>query len=127
MTSYPSCRTIYCAVCPKPGPHDLFLVVLVNDRRVSIQPVTDYEGLRPVLETFAREQKCHVKMLPMMGSELMAFCGITPSEPQPMDTLEPAFRAQAVQNCLDVLEQGVEPRQRQEALDLLRKLGVLNA
>lgn len=126
MSSWQSWRPVYRAVCPEPGRRDVFLVVLVNGRRVSVQPVTDYERLRDVLETFAREQECYVKMLPMTGSELMAFCGITPSEPQPMDTLEPAFRAQAVLNCLDVLEQGVEPCERQEALDLLRKLGALN-
>lgn len=126
MSSWQSWRPIYRAVCPEPGPRDLFLVVLVNGKRVSVQPVMDYERLSAALDTFAREQECQVKMLPMTGSELMAFCGIAPSDPQPMDALEPAFRAQAVQNCLDVLERGAEPRERAEALDLLQKLGALH-
>lgn len=127
MTSWQSWRPVYRAMCPEPGQRDLFLIVLVNGRRVGLQPVTDYERLRPVLETFAREQECHVKLLPMTSTELFAFCGIEPSEPQPMDALEPAFRAQAVQNCLDLLRASREPRECDEALDLMRKLGVLSA
>lgn len=126
MTSWQSWRPIFRAVCPEPGPRDLFLVVLMNGKRVSIQPVTEYERLRPVLETFAREQECQVKLLPMTGGELIAFCGIAPSEPQPMAALEPAFRAQAVQNCLDLLRDSREPSERAEAMDLMQKLGVLN-
>jgi len=126
MTSFQFWRPIYRAVCPEPGPRDLFLVVLMNGKRVSIQPVTAYEGLRAALETFAREQECQVKLLPMTGSELMNFYGITPSEPQPIDALEPAFRAQAVQNCLDLLRESREPREREEAMDLMQMLGVLN-
>lgn len=126
MTSWQSWRPIYRAVCPEPGPRDLFLIVLMNGKRVSIQPVTEYERLRPVLETFAREQECQVKLLPMTSSELFAFCGILPSEPQPMDALEPAFRAQAVQNCLDLMRESREPSERTEAMDLMKKLGVLN-
>ncbi|MGY6551814.1 MAG: hypothetical protein ACXIT4_07945 [Erythrobacter sp.] len=127
MTSFQSWRPIYRAICPEPGPRDVFLVVLVNGKRVSIQPVTDYERLRDALDTVAREKECHVKMLSMTGREFMNFSGITPREPRSIDDMDPAFHAQAVKNCTDLIEASVEPRERKEALDLLRKLGVLNA
>ena len=126
MSNFASWRPIYRAMSPEPGPRDLFLVVLVNGKRVSILPVTDYDKLRPVMEVFASEQQCQVKLLPMTGGELMNFYGITPEAPKPMDTLEPAFRAQAVKNCMDVLRTAHEEREREEALDLLTKLGALH-
>lgn len=126
MSDYRTWRPIYRAMCPEPGPRDLFLVVLMNGRRVSLQPVTDYERLREVAERFAREQECQVKVLPMTGGELMNFLGIEPGEPQSMDTLDPAFRAQAVQNCLDAMQACIEPRERADAMDLLRRLGALH-
>lgn len=126
MSNFASWRPIYRAMCPEPGPRDLFLVVLVNGKRVSILPVTEYDKLRPVMEAFASEQQCHVKLLSMTGGELMNFYGITPEAPKPMDTLEPAFRAQAVKNCMDVLRTAHEERERDEALDLLTTLGALH-
>lgn len=79
-----------------------------------------------MIEAFATEQQCHVKLLPMTGGELMNFYGITPEAPKPMDTLEPAFRTQAVKNCMDVLRTAHEERECDEALDLLTKLGALH-
>lgn len=125
MSDYRTWRPIYRALCPEPGPRHLFLVVLMNGKRVGIQPVTEYEKLRNAMEHFASEQQCHVMVLPMSGGELMNFYGIVPEAPKPMDTLDPACRAQAVKNCMDVLRTAHEERERDEALDLLTKLGAL--
>lgn len=104
----------------------MFLVMLLNGKRVSIQPITEYEKLRAVAQSFAADQKCHVKVLPMNGRELMNFYGIEPGASKPMSELDPAFRAQAVQNCMDVLRENGEPRERDEAIEMLKQLGALH-
>lgn len=126
MNDYRTWRPIYRAMCPEPRPRDLFLVVMMNGKRVSVLPVSDYCRVRPLAEAFAIEQQCQVKVLPMSGTELMNFYGIVPEAPKPMDTLDPAFRAQAVQNCMDAISECHEPRERGEALDLLKQLGALH-
>ena len=61
----------------------------------------------------------------MSGNELMNFLGIMPEPAQPIGNLDPALREQAVKNCMDVLRECNEPRDREIALDLLGHLGVL--
>jgi len=114
-------------MCPEPGPRDLFLVILVNGRHINFHAVTEYSKLRNALEQWATEYKCHIKMLPMGGDELMNYLNIAQCDPQPIENMDPEFRAQAVQNCLDSLRDSLEPDERDQALDLLRALGVLNA
>jgi len=126
MSDFRSWRPVYRAMCPEPGPRDLFLVILINGKRVAIHQADEHDRWQQAAERLAREQECHVKVLPMTGSELMNFLGIEPGPPQPMDALDPAFRAVAVQNCLDLLRETKEPRECEEAIDLLRKLGALN-
>ena len=126
MSEYRSWRAAYQAMCPPPGPRDEFVVVLVNGKRVNFWPVTDYDKLRTLATRLVDEHQCQMKVLPMTGSELMNFLGLEPGAPQPMETLDPELRQQAIVNCMDSLRESAEPREREWALDLLQKLGVLH-
>lgn len=125
MTDYRSWRAPFRAICPEPGPRHPFLLFLVNGKRVSIHHVDDYEKCREGAERLAARAICDVKLLPMSGTELMNFLGIMPEPPQPIGNLDPALREQAVKNCMDVLRECNEPRDRELAFDLLGHLGVL--
>ncbi len=128
MTNYASWRPIYRAMCPDPGPRDLFAVILIDGKRAGLQNIGDfdeYEKLSLAAARLAEQHKCQVKVLPMNGGELLNFFGIQPAAPQPIENMDPAFRAQAVQNCMDTIRECQDSRQRQEAMDLLRTLGVM--
>lgn len=125
MTDYRSWRAPFQAMCPEPGPRDMFLVILVNGKRVAIQPATDFWRWKFAAEQLATRERCNVKVLPMSGGEMMAFLGIEPEPHQPIANLDPAFREQAVKNCVDALRECSEPREREEALSLLGHMGVL--
>ena len=125
MSDYASWRPRHRAMCPEPGPEDLFLVVLIDGRQASIQPATDHAQWRGAAARLAADQQCQVKVLPMTGSELMNYLGLKPAAAQSMDTLDPAFREQAVRNCMDVLRECCRLEDREQALDLLGHLGVL--
>ena len=128
MSDYRSWRPIYNAMCPEPGARDLFLLVLVNGRRATIQHASDHARWRSAAERLAHEQRCQVKVLPMTGDELMNFLGIVPGPPQPIEKLkedDPAFYEQSVCNCLDVLRECGSQEDREQALELLTKLGIL--
>lgn len=125
MNDYASWRPRYRAMCPEPGPQDLFLVVLIDGRRVAIEHAADHVKWRGAAERLAASQQCQVKVLPMSGNELMNYLGMKPSAAQPMSALDPAFREQAVRNCLDVLRECCGQDDREQALDLLGHLGVL--
>jgi hypothetical protein len=112
-------------MCPEPGPTDLFLLVLINGQRATIQHAADYAQWRGAAERLAESQQCQVKVLPMTGGELMAFLGIRPADAQPIEGLDPAFREQAVRNCLDVLRECGGQEDREDALKLLGQLGAL--
>lgn len=125
MNDYRSWRAPFRAMCPEPGPRDLFLVILVNGKRAAIQHADDYDKWRAAAEQLAAQENCNVKVLPMSGSELMNFIGIEPEPPQPIANLDPAFREQAVKNCMDVLRECAGAKDRGDALDMLGHLGVL--
>jgi hypothetical protein len=125
MSDFRSWRAFTRAMCPEPGPRDLFLVILINGKRVGIQHAADYDKWRVAAERLAALEKCNVKVLPMGGSELMAFLGVEPEPSQPIANLDPVFRAQAVKNCMDVLREGGDERDRGDALDMLGHLGAL--
>ncbi|WP_156358211.1 hypothetical protein [Sphingobium sp. Leaf26] len=125
MTDFRSWRATHRAMCPEPGPRDLFLVIIINGRRAAIQHADEYERWRVAAERLAASEKCDVKVLPMSGSEMMNFLGIEPAPPQPIANLDPAFREQAVKNCMDVLRECNGSYDREVALDLLGHLGVM--
>ena len=128
MSDYRSWRPTYNAMCPEPGARDLFLLVLVNGRRATIQHASDYARWRCAAERLAHEQRCQVKVLPMTGDELMNFLGIVPGPPQPIEKLkedDPEFYDRAVRNCIDVLRGDGSQDDREHALELLTKLGTL--
>ncbi len=50
---------------------------------------------------------------------MLAFCGIEPAAPQPIDKMDPAFRAQAIRNCMDAIRECDDARLRKDALDML--------
>jgi hypothetical protein len=125
MNDYRSWRPIYQAMCPEPGPRDMFVVTLINGRRMGVYTVDAYAQLRRAAEQLAEQHQCHVKLLPMAGNELLRFLGILPAPPQSIDNMDPAFRRQAVTNCMDVIRESAEPREREEAVSLLRVLGAL--
>jgi hypothetical protein len=125
MSDFRSWRAFHRAMCPEPGPRDMFLVILINGKRVAIQHADEYDRWRTAAEQLAAQEKCNVKVLPMTGSEMMAFLGIEPEPDQPLANLDPAFRAQAVTNFMDVLRGCSGEQDRAEALDMLGHLGVL--
>lgn len=125
MTDYRSWRPRFRAMCPDPGPADLFLVVFIDGRRITIQPAADHAHWRGVAERLAESQRCQVKVLPMSGEELLNFLGIAPAARQPIETLDPAFREQAVRNCMDVIRECGSQEDREQALSLLNQIGVL--
>ena len=125
MTDYRSWRAVHRVICPEPGPRDLFLVVLINGRRASIQHADEYDKWRAAAEQLAAQEHCNVKVLPMTGNELMNFLGVEPEPSRPIANLDAAFREQAVKNCMDVLRQCNGEQDRGDALELLGHLGVL--
>lgn len=125
MTDYRSWRAPYRAMCPEPGPRDLFLVILINGKRAAIQHADEYDRWRVAAERLAAQESVNVKVLPMSGSEMMNFLGIEPESSQPIANLEPAFREQAVKNCMDVLRECSGAHDRKVALELLGHLGVM--
>lgn len=127
MVEHAAWRPAFRAMCPEPGPCDLFVVILLNGKHISFHPITEYQKWRIAAEQLVAEHQCQVKVLPMGADELMNYLRIPCAEPQPIEDMDPEFRAQAVQNCLDCLQDGVEPRYREQALNLLRVMGVLNA
>ena len=126
MNDFRSWRPRYRALCPDPGPEDLFVVILVEGKRVALHPAADHARWRGVAERFAESQRCQVKVLPMTGDEAMNFYGIKLGPPQPIGNMDPAFREQAVKNCMDVLRECGSPDDRELALKLLGQLGVLS-
>ncbi|MEX6726150.1 hypothetical protein [Parapedomonas caeni] len=126
MNNYTSWRNVNRAICPEPGPRHTFVVLLINGKRVSFKSVDEYEKQRAAAEQLAHEHPWQVKLLPMTGRELLGFYGIEPDEPKSMADLDPEFRAQAVKNFMDVLRTSIEESEREEALDLLQKLGALH-
>lgn len=125
MNDHRSWRPRYRAICPDPGPGDLFILVLIEGKRVAIHHATDHAHWRVTAEQLAESQHCQVKVLPMSGQELLNFLGIEPAAPQPIGNMDPAFRAQAVQNCLDVLRECGSQQDREQALSLLKQIGAL--
>jgi hypothetical protein len=114
------------AVCPPPGPLDDFLVVLINGKRVAFYGIDQHSHLRMVCMTLAMREKCQIKVLPVTGKELLALYGVEPAPPQPIANLDHAFREQAVRNCMDAIREcDDDPRLRQDALDMLSTLGVM--
>ena len=125
MTDYRSWRAAHRAMCPEPGARDLFLVILINGKRAAIQHAEEYDRWRRAAEQLAAQEGVSVKVLPMSGNEMMNFLGIEPEPSQPIANLDPAFREQAVKNCMDVLRECGGAHDRDVALDLLGHLGVL--
>ena len=125
MNDHRSWRPRYRAICPDPGLEDLFILILIDGKRVAIRHATDHARWRWAAERLAESQQCQVKVLPMTGQELLNFLGIQPATPQPIENMEPAFREQAVRNCLDVLRECGSQEDREQALSLLNRLGAL--
>lgn len=126
MTDYRSWRPRFRAMCPEPGPQDLFLIILINGQRVSIQTVEEYARWRWAAEQLAEQQRCQVKVLPMTGDEMMNFYAIAPQPPEPIANLDPEFRAQAVRNWMDVLRESGSQEDREQALGMLTTIGALH-
>ena len=123
MNDYQSWRPRYRAICPDPGPEDLFVVILIEGRRFAMHPATDHAHWRGAAQRFAETHHCQVKVLPMTGDEIMNFYGIKPEPPQSIKNLDPEFRKQAVENCFVVLRESGSQRDREQALELLTHLG----
>lgn len=114
------------AVCPPPGPLDDFLVVLINGKRVAFYGIDQHSHLRMVCMSLAMREKCQIKVLPVTGKELLALYGVEPAPSQPIANMDAAFRTQAIQNCMDAIREcDDDPRLRQDALDMLGTLGVM--
>lgn len=109
----------YRAVCPEPQPCDVFLVLLINGKRVAINPVSDYPEMRMAAERVALANRCHVKLLPLAGDEVLSFLGITPGQFAPDD---PAMRQLDIRSCVEVM---LKFGSGDECEDVLRRLGTM--
>ena len=127
MYEYRSWRPRYRAMCPDPGPDDLFVLVLIEGHRVAMYPAADHAKWCWAAERLAESQQCQVKVLPMTGTEMLNFYGIKPAPPQSIENLDPAFREQAVKNFLDVLRESRSEGDREQALEMLTLLGALQS
>ena len=109
----------YRAVCPEPQLCDVFLVLLINGRRVAITPVADYQQMRLAAERVALANRCHVKLLPLAGDEALSFLGITPGQFAPAD---PAMRQLDIHSCVEVM---LKFGSGDECEGVLRRLGTV--
>lgn len=107
----------------RPGKWDLFVLTLIDGKRASIAPVTDYDNALAKAQTFHRDHQCQIKVLSMSGPELRNFLGMDlPDRPRPVD-------AQVVQQITDTLmwvaRESSDPDARTDALQLLADMGVI--
>lgn len=109
----------YRAVCPEPQPCDVFIVLLINGRRVAINPVADYPQMRLAAERVAMENRCHVKLIPLANDEVLNFLGITPGQFAPDD---PGMRQLDINACVEVM---LKFGSGDECEDVLRRLGTV--
>ena len=70
-----------------PGKWDLFVLTLIDGKRASIDPVTDYEIALARARAFHRDNQAQIKVLPMTGPEVCNLLGIKhPDRPHPART-----------------------------------------
>lgn len=107
----------------RPGRWDLFVLTLVDGKRATIGPVTDYDVALAKAQTFHREHPCQMKVLPMTGPELFNFLGINlPDRPTPIDA---EVVQQMTETLLNVVRQSSDSDARTNALQLLADMGVV--
>lgn len=108
-----------------PGKLDLFVLTLIDGKRATIDPITDYDAALAKAETFLRDHRCQIKVLPMTGSEARNLLGISlPARPEPMDA---ALRQQFVATLTQIARESSDGDARRDALDLLTEMGVLQS
>jgi hypothetical protein len=110
---------MYRAICVEPGIADMFVVVLINGRRVSLNDAVEFPQLRVAAERLAMECRCHVKVLPLAPDEVLNFLNLRECTPTRTD---PALRALDVKTCLETLYQCASA---DEVEDVLRRLETL--
>lgn len=109
----------------RPGKVDLFVLTLIDGKRASIAPVTDYEVALAKAQAFHRDHPCQIKVLSMSGPELFNFIGLTlPDRPQPIDA---GILQEMTDTLMQVARESSDPDARTDALQLLTKLGVVTA
>lgn len=105
-----------------PGKLDLFVITLIDGRRASIDPVTDYDVALARAQAFHRGQQCQIKVLPLTGPEVRNLLGINlPNRPKPMDA---AVRQQIIDTLTQVVRASSDQDARVDALQMLADLGV---
>lgn len=106
-----------------PGKLDLFAVTLIDGRRGSIDPITEYAAALARADAFARDRRCQIKVLPMTGPEVRNLLGVKlPDHHEPMDA---ELRQQTIATLKQVASEGTDPDARADALALLADMGVL--
>lgn len=106
-----------------PGKWDLFVAVLVNGRRATLDPISNYDVVVAQARAFHRDHPCQVKVLPLTGEELRNLFGLqAAAKPDPMDD---AMRQQLVATLTDVAANSNDGDARRDAMSLLSEMGVL--
>lgn len=119
--TYTSWESRHRCTAVAPGKLDLFVLTLVEGRRVNIDPVTEYDAALRRARAFHRDHRCQVKMLPMTGAELRNYLGMSlPEHPQPVDAAD--FQ-EMVNTLQQVARDSSDADARADALDLLAELG----
>jgi hypothetical protein len=114
-----------------PGPDDLFVVTTIGGRRVTVQPIDEYDKALKTAEAFARQtstpRPLSVKVLCLSLRELLAQVGTTPAEffagMTPEEDAE--LRRLAIDACMNALRKSNEASVRADAMEALTALGVI--
>lgn len=107
----------------QPGKLDLFVVTLVDGRRVALDPITDYDAALARARAFHSDHRCQIKVLPMTGDELFNLLGIKrPESPQPFDA---ELHRTTVDRLWQIVRDSPDHEARADALALLTDMGVV--
>lgn len=123
--TYASWEPRYRVTTVHPGKLDLFVVTLIDGKRATLAPVTEYESALAKARAFQRDHPCQIKVLPMTGPEVRNFLGLDlPERPVPIDA---AVLQQITDTLLHVARESNDPDARADALALLTDLGEVAA
>jgi hypothetical protein len=104
-----------------PGKLDLFVVTLVEGKRVCIDTVMDYEVALARAQAFHSNHPCQIKVLPLTGGETCNMLGIRrPDHPEPMNT---EIRKLLIDRLTHIVRESNDSDARRDGFDLLIDMG----
>jgi len=110
-------------VAAHPGPHDGFLVVLADGKRVWAATADQYEEVLGRARVLAQKTEVAVKVLPMTASEFIGFTGMSCTDVARTPQEEAVFRALVTQTFRSAMMVAPDLATRREARDALMAIG----